>query len=269
MRMRTALRAPALAVTLLALGTSCADHQATSVPEPPAAGPADLLVGVREIPGTPSPQIMRALPRLSLYGDGRAITPSGREGALQTATVHRLTDERVRELYEDAYTTAHAAVESPDVVDGGVLALTVRGTKDGRTGASRTTPDTRELPLQADGIADFRSRTDPSGWPDEAFRSGPRPYAPTALAVFATPADEADAHSAAWPYDDPGRTGTPTREGRCTVLAAGQSRTAQRLARAATPDTVWRAPGGRTYRLDFRPLLPDEKDCRDLGDPGR
>ncbi|MGW1028823.1 hypothetical protein ACWD4J_34960 [Streptomyces sp. NPDC002577] len=89
--MRTALRAAALAVTVLALGTSCTGHQATSVPGVPSAGPADRLIGVREIPGTPSPQILRTLPRLSLYGDGRAITPSGREGALQTATVHRLT----------------------------------------------------------------------------------------------------------------------------------------------------------------------------------
>ncbi|MBT2507853.1 hypothetical protein J7I98_18585 [Streptomyces sp. ISL-98] len=266
--MRTALTAPALLMALLAFGTSCAGPQSPAAPEPPSVGPAELLVGVREIPGTPSPQILRGLPRLSLYGDGRAITPSGRTGALQTATVRRLTGERVRDLYRDAYATARTAVESPEVVDGGVLALTVAEAR--RTGASRPEPDAAELPLQADEIAEFRARTDPAKWPDTAFESGPRPYTPASLAVFATPVEggDEDAEPVVWPYDDPGLTGMPTREGQCTALAPDASRAAQRLARAATPETLWRAPGGRTYHLDFRPLLPDETGCGDLGHPG-
>ncbi|MET9517343.1 hypothetical protein [Streptomyces sp. NPDC002994] len=262
--MRTALTAPALLITFVVLGTSCAAPQAPAAPEPPSVGSTALLVGVRAIPGTPSPQTLRTLPRLSVYGDGRVVAPSGRRGALQTATIRRLSEARVRELYGDAYTTARSSAASPEVVDGGVLALTVAETR--RTGTAR--PASVELPLQADEIGDFYERTDPEKWPDKAFEGGPHPYTPASLAVFATPAEDADAAPVAWPYDDPGRTGTPTREGQCTVLAADPGRAAQRLARAATATTVWRAPGGRTYHLDFRPLLPHERGCADLGDPG-
>ncbi|WP_274563979.1 hypothetical protein [Streptomyces spiramyceticus] len=247
-----------------ALGTSCAGPQAPAAPEPPSVGSAELLVGVREIPGTPSPQILRALPRLSLYGDGRAITPSGRTGALQTATVRRLTGERVRDLYRGAYATARTPVESPEVVDGGVLALTVAEAR--RTGASRPEPEAAELPLQADEIAEFRARTDPAKWPDTAFESGPRPYTRASLAVFATPAEAGGAEPVVWPYDDPGLTGMPTREGQCTALA---------------PDCQPRrpAPGSRRHpgnavaypgRPHVPPRLPPAAAGRDgdLGDLG-
>lgn len=268
MRMGTRTTSTQAAFTLsaafLALVTACGSGPSPA-PKPPAAGEADVLVRVRAISGTPSPQVRRALPRLSLYGDGRAITPSGRTGALQTATVHRLTDERVREVYRDAYATARTAVETPDAVDGGVLELTVAAAD--HTGTSRAEPETTRLPLPADESTDFLARTDPARWPDGAFADAPRRYEPTVLAVFAMPADKPGAESAAWPYDDPGSTGTPTPEGTCTVLSPDRTRAVQRLARAATQETLWRA-GGHTYRLDFRPLLPDEADCGDLDGPG-
>jgi hypothetical protein len=49
----------------------------------------------------------------------------------------------------------------------------------------------------------------------------------------------------------------------CTELRGAALDQARQLAAGATPATAWRS-GSRLWTVRFRPLLPDEPDCRSL-----
>ncbi|MGP3953847.1 hypothetical protein [Streptomyces sp. 7N604] len=254
MRLTPALCRIAAALALLS-ATACGADKPVP-PGGPPSGSTTLVLGVRDIPGKPGAAKLRPMPGISLYGDGTLIAPSGQTGALERATAYHLTKDQLKRLYADAYAQGLAKTRSPEkseTIDGTTLLITL-------------TTDQGVVTTQApaDGsLQDYRAGLAPASWPSTAFSANPRPYDPPRLAVFAGYATDSTAPAKPWPFTPPDQ-GTPTREGWCTILTPDQSAQAKPLAHKATPETPWTS-SGHTYWLTFRPLLPHERDCADLG----
>ncbi|GAB3985298.1 hypothetical protein GCM10029978_097760 [Actinoallomurus acanthiterrae] len=192
-----------------------------------------------------------SLPDFSLYGDGRAIAGSG------PLTEYRLTPQALRGLVaaaQEAGLATPRTVASPHVADAMYKVITF--VVDGRP---RTTKVVQ--PATDARTAAFLARLDPAKWPRGDLAASPRPYRPAKVAALAVPGAAAGARS--WPFTAPLGSGTRVGTKICTLLTGADARTAVRLSSPAGRWSDWE-DHGRPYRVQFRPLLPDEASCSAL-----
>jgi hypothetical protein len=252
--MKTAVGTALIGVALLASG--CAgDSQAqvgdSSEATSPGIGSGDALVlrtmtsgGIAGLgaPGT--------MPEFSLYGDGRAITGGPRP------MEYHLTWPALRRLVADAQKAGLATprtADNPRVADAMYKVITfVTG------GRARTTKVIQGGGDPSDPAVRFLPRLVPANWPKSDQSAPPRGYHPARVAVLAG-VQPGEATAPKWPLR-PLASGTRVGARECTVLTGADVAKAQRLATGADQ---WRDQG-TTYRVVFRPLLPDERDCADL-----
>jgi hypothetical protein len=91
--------------------------------------------------------------------------------------------------------------------------------------------------------------------------SAPQPYSHSAMALISRPLGEGNAPSEfhpvkPWPLSDPAAA-------RCSVLTGEVMAQAAKLASQTSAFATW-VHDSQHYFLEFRPLLPDEKDCQNL-----
>lgn len=256
--MKTAVGAALIGVAVL---TSCAitgcagDSQAqVGDSASPEIGSGDALVlRVRTTGGIAGLGGPGSMPEFSLYGDGRAIT-----GGPHPMEYH-LTRPALRRLVTDAQkaglATPRTAV-NPRIADAMYKVITfVSG------GRARTTTVIQGGGDPSDPALGFLPRLAPASWPKSDQSAPARPYRPARLAVLAVATPE-EGGASKWPLKplaSRARVGTS----QCTVLTGGDIARAGRL---KTGRTLWR-DHGTTYRVVFRPLLPDERDCAALSHP--
>lgn len=256
--MKTAVGAALIGVAVL---TSCAvtgcagDSQAQAGDSAsPDLGSGDALVlrtrttgGIAGLGGPGS------MPDFSLYGDGRAITGGPRP------TEYHLTRQAVRRLVADARKAGLATprtADDPRIADAMYKVITfVTG------GRARTTKVIQGGGDPSDPALRFLSRLQPASWPRSDQAAPARPYRPARMAVLAVAAP-GEGTARTWPLK-PLASSTRVGTSACTVLTGGDVARAERLTAGRTP---WR-DRGTTYRVVFRPLLPDERDCAALNHP--
>ncbi|MCL5942378.1 MAG: hypothetical protein M1325_02470 [Actinobacteria bacterium] len=244
---------------------------------------ADDLVFRVEVGGGLVPQeaLFTNMPYLSIYGDGRVITPGPvieiyPPPALPSLQVAKLSEEGLQKLL-----TAAAAVGlleegvdygRPAVADGSTTTFTLAA--EGRTvktavyfldyenqdDQALTEPQKR----RRQALLDFQSRLgDLRGWMGGAL--GPETsYEVRALAVLILPGDPTQKDPSGlerrvleWPLADLGSLGEPYLQGKRAVLTGGDLAALRPLLLQADTLTLWKSGAGY-YTLLLRPLLPDE-----------
>ena len=278
----------ATAVTLFVLA-ACARPAPGGSPTPEPSGGASppggnaLMLRVERYGGLAGPELtLGGIPMVSVYADGRVIAPGPQimiypGPALPNPQVARIEDTKLGKL-DALVRRASDLVRSagdlgrPSVADAPTTRITVGDHGTTRTlevvGLFEASPDDPRLsPAQRDARAELRAFADFVVQHSGAGGVETRAYRPTAVAALARPYlrtnDDLGQPPMSWPGPAlPGdalgvRTGcvTVTGEALAKVLAAAAK------ANAGTPWTS----GGQQWRVVFRPLLPDETGCADLG----
>lgn len=268
----------ALTCTLL-LVTGCASASSSparpSSPAPP--GDPGARVSGRPAPGLPGPEVPLVLrwshtggfagiggpgrlPDFSLYLDGRVVAPVSAAGGRQSAYEYRLTPAGMRRVVAAARTAGldhPRTVERPDIADAFTLDMTFVW-----SGTTYRTSIVHPEGSPNDPAVRFWRTLDPRRWPRAEFALDARRYRARRIAVLAGPGRQGGSESVrTWPLR-PLDGGERVLTMRCTVYAGPDRGTVERLA-ADAPGEPWRS-GDTTYRVTFRPLLPDERGCADL-----
>nr|WP_157529401.1 hypothetical protein [Kibdelosporangium sp. MJ126-NF4]CEL23239.1 hypothetical protein [Kibdelosporangium sp. MJ126-NF4]CTQ94401.1 hypothetical protein [Kibdelosporangium sp. MJ126-NF4] len=233
----------ALPVLLVACGAE---------PPPPAtSGTAPILVSDHR-QGMPTWSQQVKLPEFALYGDRRAIVPEGFDGALPKVVAYPLTPDRVRRLFADAADADlfDGKTHDVDVTDAGALVIALRS-PDRSYVTKVIGPRDDESGARARAMS-FAAGLTPARWPKSDFAGEPKTYEPAKLAVFFRASSEPGGEQ--WPLES---------STHCTTLSGSQLAAATDLARRSGQGTRFR-DGERAFTVDFRPLLPDEKDCESL-----
>jgi hypothetical protein len=271
---RLAAVAALAAVALAACGGSSSSPGGTGPPRAPA-GADEVVVRVVSQGGFAAESRQPAqLPRLSVYGDGRVITlgPTTLEfpgPALPNVQEFRLTGEGLTRVVDEARDAAllddpAPVYGDPGVTDQATTTVTVRtnGTTrqvdvyalgfKGRV--SGVTPEQSE---NRDRLERFIELTGDAGaLGDEVVVGSERRFEPGALGVLVRPSDATGSDTHAWPLGDLAGTG-------CTIFTGDDLGILLDAARDAREGDVW-SSGNATYRLTFRPLLPDDRTCDDV-----
>ncbi|GGM33014.1 hypothetical protein ACFFX1_04875 [Dactylosporangium sucinum] len=271
-----------LATALLAAG--CAEPAGPSAPSPSFA-PDDIVLQVRVTGGfVPVESLVTSFPVLTVYGDGRAITigpiPAVYPGpALPNVQVQRVGADGVAKLTDlavDAGVGQEQDFGMPAVADAPSTEITVRT----NAGLQRTTVEAlgaggTEMLTDAQRAARGRMQqlvdalTDLPG--TLKTKDQPQPYEPKQLAVVAGPwiatSDPVlkDPPAVAWP--GPALPGAPVGDlpdVHCVTSEPGQTTAILAAARSANARTPWTSDG-TSWSVAFRPLLPHESSCADLG----
>jgi hypothetical protein len=279
-----------LAVLLLSAcaergGNAAAAPSATDPAPPTAVLPADdaaLVLRVEHTGGYVPPETTLArLPLVSVYADGRvisqgpvaAIYPGSAWPNLQVqqadpATVQELADRALAAGVDgtgdlgapplaDAPSTRFTLVTDAGPVVREVYALQEAAGAGGLTAEQEAAR--AELQQLFDELNDL----------PVTLGGTSAPYDPTAVAALARPytdpGDGLTSAEVAWP--GPALPGEPVGPDLGCVTATGEQATAvTAAARAATGRTPWTGPDGARWAVTFRPLLPGESGCADLGD---
>jgi hypothetical protein len=287
-------RAPALAVlALVLLLAACAERSdaggspAPESPAPTAALPEDGDVLVLEVAftgGFVTPDMLASrLPVVSVYADGRVLS----EGpvvaiypgpAWPNVQLQQTDRETVQRLVDDALAAGvgdTTDLGSPPIADAPSTRFTVttaEGTtvreayalSEGTGATSGLTADQQaaraELAELLAELTDLPATLDAAG-----------PYEPSAVAALARPwtaePDPAVGERPAVPWPGPALPGEPVVADLTCVVATGEQAAAlTTAARAADQLTPWTTPDGAVWAVTFRPLLPQETGCTDLGD---
>ena len=290
----------ALALTAaLLLMAGCAQRGgATPAPEtsspPPVTlpeGDAVLVLRVEHVGGfVPAEWTYSRLPAYSLYADGRLITdgpvPAIYPGpALPNVQVQQLDDATLRALVDRA--VAAGVAESTDLGSPPVADLpSTRFTLTTAAGTVVREVYALDYALEGDGMeADLtdeqvNGRARLRDLLTTLFDAGQQPgpdglppvesYVPSAVAAITSPwADPEDGLASPeqpWPGPElPGEpVGGPLQVG-CVVATGEQATAVLTAAATASATTPW-ASGNARWSVVFRPLLPDESGCADLGD---
>lgn len=225
------------------------------------------------------------LPQFSLYGDGRLTTEGPQieiypQPALPNLQQRSVSEEGVQAILRAAdeagllgadhqYTSAEifdATGTTFTVYAGGekhetfVYALGYPGTETGGAeGRARRM------------LSDFaNSLADPAAWLPAGSAGPEKEYSPEALRVFVMgrpepPTDpNLEQPAMEWPLEDPlARFGAPFEDypdTRCGTVEGGSLDELRPRVQTANQLTPWRSDG-ETFKLVFRPLLPDEESC--------
>jgi hypothetical protein len=203
--------------------------------------PDGLALQAKQLVGMPSPRPAE-LPEFSLYGGGTVIRPGPAAGALQTAEVVHIGQDRAVDFYEDAHDAGldrDQDIGNNSVVDGYAQVFVLNS--GGHRYVTRAVNPEGEL-------ADFHETLHVDGTST--------PYRPTKIAAVAwAPDSSQDAHP--WPFAPPEEQIAP---GSCVVLDAAQ---VSRFARDVPKGTRFRI-GATSFVVVFRPMLPGESGCGDV-----
>jgi hypothetical protein len=264
-----------VALALSAYGGRSSSAGGSGPPRPPS-GPDEVVVQVVTSGGfTAESRPPADLPRVSVFGDGRVVVvgPTTLEfpgPALPNLQEFRVTDDGLARILRAARDAGLLADEFPDygdpgVTDQAITTVTVRaegvirqvevyalGFK-GRV--SGVTPEQSERRRTLERFIELAGDAGALG--DDVVPGSTRRYHPSAVAVLARPTDATDGDMHAWPLGD--LAGTD-----CVVLSGIDATTALDAARTAREGDAWHSAGA-TYRVVFRPLLPDEHTCDDVG----
>ena len=293
-----------LALALLTL-TGCADRgdagagpSATGPAAESAALPTDgagLVLQVEYTGGFVTPEVLAGrMPLVSVYADGRVITqgpvaavypgpawPNVQVQQADRSTVQELADAALAAgVDETADLGAPPLADAPStrftlVTDSGPVTREVYALQEA-AGAGGLTPEQEsaraELQALFDELTALPQRLDPHG-------GGTSTYEATSVAALARPWTGADdgltspggeLPELSWPdvaWPGPALPGEPIGPGLGCVTATGEQAAAlSEAARAASALTPWVGQDGARWAITFRPLLPDESGCADLGD---
>jgi len=230
---------------------------------------------------------LRALPGVSLFGDGRLIV----EGpvieiypgpAMPNLQVSRLTEEAIQAILaeaeragllgEDASYDYPCVADLPSttfslVSDGQVHTVSAYalGFEEGTTGGCGDVAI--DVEARAKLLEFSRKLGDLRSWLPEGSIGAEEPYTPTEMRVYVRPYlgdPELDQASVDWPLagslSEFGKPDGNLDETRCGVVSGGDLETLLPAASAANELTPWTSDGS-SYALIFRPLLPDEHTC--------
>lgn len=288
----------AAAVFLLLFASACADSGApqgsaapgtsgSGGPEPAAAGKAPVL-RVEQIGGfVPPTANLSRFPLVSVYGDGRVITPGAQimifpAPALPSVQVTTIDPAAVRTLVKkatEAGVTSGAAFGRPGVADAPSTRFTVvtdAGPQSVEVLAlGEAVPDDPALTAgQKAARGKLRAFLEQLGDLKSTLGAGSvkgtAPYTPAALATIATPwkAVEEPGISApparTWPGPAlPGELAGGGTEMGCVTVTGDAVTAVLAAAKDANALTPWTS-GGKQWTVVFRPLLPDEAGCAAL-----
>jgi hypothetical protein len=262
--------APA-AVALLVLA-ACGGGS-TGRPDRPAADRPDVAVVRVTTRGGFAAEASRRgeLPHPSVFGDGRVIIlgPTTLEfpgPALPNLQEFPLTGDGLKRILDEARTAGLLDDPPPDYGDPGITdqpttTVTVRaggatyrvdvyalGFDDGLTAAQRENRKRLQQFIELAGDADALR--------DVVVAGSTRRYEPSALAVLIRPSDATEGETHDWPLGD-------LAGAQCVVFRGADLAAVLDAARTAREDARWLS-AGQSYQLVFRPLLPDERSCKDL-----
>jgi hypothetical protein len=273
----------ALGATLAAAGCGSV---ATASPalSPGAASPGHgLVLRFQSVGGFVAPVTnYTRIPTFSLYADGRVIvqqfvpTPYP-PPALPYVFQRRISTRDVNRLVAQARAAGVGTATdfgTPGIADATSTRFTLAGARTTEVYALSETPDTapdltpRQRAARNRLSALVAALTDLPGTLGIPVEHRPAPYLPTAIAALSRPwtpiGSREDSPVRAWPGAAlPGRPlgGTPLSCVTTTGTAAAQVLAAAQTAHANSP---WIFQGKR-WSIVFRPLLPDEHGCSDLG----
>jgi hypothetical protein len=280
----------AAAVTLFLL-SACARTDAVGAPgesaSPGASGssvpvPADQLVlRVAQTGGFAGPNArIGELPTVSVYGDGRVITQGPQIAvypgpALPNLQVQQASPATVDGLVAKGRQLAAAAADlgQPGVADGGTTLITIAGRTISVYALQETQPNDPALtPAQRDARAKLAAFVEQlTELPAAKGMPESQPYEPSALAVLSRPwvkpADDLPSPPAVTPWPGPALPGDylqqAVKQG-CLTVTGAEAKKVLAAAETANQNTPWKS-GTATWSVSFRPLLPDESGCADLG----
>lgn len=247
-------------------------------------GADEVVLRVEEGGGlVPRETVYTQVPLFSLYGDGTVIVSGPGEGSLPAAVMSELFTTQISEgavqhilaaardaglledrdygrpAIEDAPTTTFLLSAQGTTAQTEVYALGYEssGGEDGLDEAQR---EAREK------LRDLRSRLlDPSSLTAEELEWEAYEY--PGLHVFAFPEDRVGPTRLAWPLGNLEEMGAPVEGSipgaRHGVLSREDTDALRPLLELITPETGW-VGADVTYRLVFRPLLPDEDPAASL-----
>ncbi|WP_433180571.1 hypothetical protein [Actinoallomurus sp. CA-150999] len=223
--------------------------------------PGTLVLSGLWIEGSPAPPGRTPLPAFALYGDGTLLFPGGTVGALPTIRAFHLTRSAADRLYERALdaglaTPRHYDRQAPDA---GVLIVTL--VSNTRRAVTRVVLPDRSDHGRRGAIARLGS-FDPRTLARKDQVRPPDTYRYTRLAVVT--GGNLGAPERAWPFSPLSRSSASADHGRCMIVTGEELRKVRDLAASASPNTLWAGDDGK-YQLSFRPLLPAEAGCADLG----
>jgi hypothetical protein len=279
----------ATAVAVLLAVSACGGQEGISDPGPiesASTGPLDadaVVIRVDYTGGFVPPSLVPGrLPVVSVYGDGRVITegpvpaiypgpalPNIQQRRIPTADVALLVRKAL-----DAGVGSGADFGRPSVTDmpntrftvttgEGVRRSEVYGLQMVEERANRVLTDAQRAARDK-----LRALVDELQNPPTATGE-PEPYPVSILAALATeyqnPADlPSPPPAVAWPGPAlPGEKLGPGNTIGCVTVTGDAAKTIQATAATANAATPWTS-GGKTWRLQLRPLLPDESGCADL-----
>jgi hypothetical protein len=281
------LRVGAVWLSVLTLLNACARPAPGAGPEPRTYGPDEVVLRVEYLGGfVPIQSLVTRLPMLTVYGDGRVISPGPvitiyPGPALPNVLVARISKAGVESLVTKAL--GHGVgrdidLGQPPVADAPSTKFTVL-TEDGKKvteanalgisdDASTLTAEQRSarraLRELLDDLSDLPRTLGADVLTDQ------QPYEPIAVAAISREWTDPGSPNLpsqperAWP--GPALPG-PAIGGRpglgCVTVTGADVDTVLAAASSANVLTPWVSGAGR-WLVDFRPLLPEESSCADL-----
>jgi hypothetical protein len=247
-------------------------------------GPEDLVLRIETGGGfVPVEHNLRAVPGLSLYGDGRLIVegpvPEIYPGpAMPNLQVTQLTEEAVQAILRAAEEAGLMGKDAdygfPCVTDLPTTTFTVVAEGQTHTVSAYALgfetegmgacPDVDEE-ARADLVDFWTQLGDPVRWLPEGSVGATEEYIPTAMRVYVQPYrgdPELEQVPVPWPLEGSlkgfGEPDANLPDVRCGVVTGSDLGTLLPEALAANELTPWTSDGA-DHGLIFRPLLPDEK----------
>jgi hypothetical protein len=272
------VRAAALLGCALVLAGCAQDGADAGSPSSSTAPlPSGLVLQVALTGGFTVPEeLATRLPLVTVYGDGRVLTQGAQiaiwpSPALPNVQVQRVDEAIVRDLVDravEAGVTEDGDLGEPPVADAPTTRFTLttdEGTTVREVYALAETPDDALTAEQAQARGRLRDLQDEL----TGLTAGPAgTYVPQTIAAVVQPHRGGDPElpqpDVAWP--GPELPGTPVGAGLTCVSATGQQG-ADVLAAASSANvlTPWTTPDGARWSIAFRPVLPHESGCTDLG----
>jgi hypothetical protein len=262
---------------LLGAGCSAGGRPGNGPPEPTAERPAPpsaagaVVLAVRNAGGL-APYLTARPPAVTLYSDGRLVTPRPTSAAapamaeLEVRTLAPDATTRILVLAHEAGLASKPTVTDPPTPDGVATIISVRsGGEVVRNEFYGLDPRPGELSERARLRAAARSLlaelADVESLVGRSNVSGPVPLTPPRLAVSArrTVVGEAATGVRRWPREARELSALPMPP-RCEVVVGRPAEVLTAALTSAPAGVVWEQSGQR-WRVVARPLLPDEIGC--------
>jgi hypothetical protein len=223
-------------------------------------GPAGLVLKVEALPGGSHPYRLPPYIALALYEDGRVLVPGPQIAIYPGPILPQLQEGRLSSETHESFLDEVRAVgvlePRSDPVDppaAGAGGLVVTSFLDGERTVVELDPEDPQLAELQELLARLPA-------------TGERAYEPEALAVFAAPIKELQ------PSPDDGLRPRPVTldwpagalSKGCQILSGGELQALLPAAVRAHELTFWRS-GGALFTVSFRPLVPGESTCADVG----